>query len=187
MLPLFQDINLSWKSFTVFQSNYFDIKVSFQGQLLLHNNCFFLLFAEQSLFRWGYFFRKAVFSARNFYRAGTSGEQEVLHRSQFLKQLFFPEKELLLKAGTSAHYQLFQNSYILEKANFPDERYFTLSTFSGELPFQKDYFFKRPYLLQQLTFQKSYFFCNILFRRVTILHLWFLSTVALLIYSLVIK
>ena len=86
---------------------------------------------EQPLLENRKFFRAVTFRNSYFYSGGIAQNKDIQRRAN------------LQVAGASAQHQLFQKSYIFEKANFSEKKYSALPTFSGKLPFQSGYFFKR--------------------------------------------
>ena len=145
MLPLFQDNFILGEATS---SHFFRVTTSTQ-QLLFRCSYFFRTaafspFSEQSLFRRSYFFRIASFSERNFYRAATSWEQEVLYGSYFSEQLFFSEELFWIKISKKE--LLFQSRYFC-----------TASTFSEKLHFGKNWFFRKA------IFRITYFFWRAVF------------------------
>ena len=143
------------------------------------------------------FFRTVTFSQELFFQKSVVFGVKILQNSHFLRtgssygryfleQLFFLEELLRIKLYKKE--LLFQSRHFCTASTFSEKlrsgkkRFFRKSiygipTFSGELSFQSNCFFKRRYLLQKLPFEKSYFFTTCFFRRVAISQLRFLSTV----------
>ena len=160
-----------WRSFffTLFQSNYFDTTFTFSEQLFLQSSCFFeeLLFQnnhfflKQLSFQNSYFFKVKLVANSHLLRIESSSGQLLFRSATFLAEELFRIKmsteELFFRRRYFCTASFFsEKSDILEKANFSEKQYSALPTFSGELPFQSGYFFKRRYHLWQLSFQNSY-------------------------------
>ena len=171
-----------WRSnfFTLFQSNYFEAKITFSEQLFLQNSCFL----KELLFQNSHFFAAVIFQNSFFFRVKPPQDSLFLKIGSYLEQLFFgaviflAEELFGIKISTevvlfrSRYFcadQLFLESCILEKANISEMQYSVLASFSGELLLQSDYFFKRCYFLKRLLFQKivlrhysveTYFYCS---------------------------
>ena len=119
-----------------------------------------------------FFFRIATFSERNFYRATTSWELEILLKSYFSKHLSFwrsnclewrcLQKSYFFQVSISAKHLLFQTNYILEKANFQKSNIanyllFLESCLLRLAIFSKDVNFYSSYLFRTTIFsQKNY-------------------------------
>ena len=162
-----------WRSyfFTLFQSNYFDITVTFSEQLFLQNSCFLL----RSTFFRTVIFSQLFFQNSFFFRAKILQSSHSLRIGSFLGQLLFGTTiflaEELFRIKISTEELIFQSRYFstaspfsgkLHKANISEKQYSALPTFSGELPFQSGHVFKRCRLLQH-SFQKSCFFTTYYF------------------------
>ena len=132
--------------FTLFQSIYFDVTITFLGQLFLQNGCLFFSFSEQSLSRRSYFLQNSF-----FFRSVTSTEQALFQNRKFFTEITFHnsyfigrsclgqrclKKSYFFKAGTSVQYRLFRKDrfwekLIFQKSNIPQY----VPPFSGGLPF----------------------------------------------------
>ena len=150
MLPLFQDINLSWKSFTLFQSNYFDIKVSFSGQLLLHNNCLFLLFQNSHLFG------GVIFSEKLLFRDETSPEEALLENRKFFTGVTFWSNYFFRKKSYFSKQELLHSLNFFRKATIWKKLTFQTRNISHYLLFLKNYLFREAAFSKDATFYSSY-------------------------------
>ena len=192
MLPLFQDNFILGEATS---SHFFRVTTSTQ-QLLFRDSYFFrtaaffpffrtVTFSQDLFFQNSFIFGAKLLQSRHFLKisslrqlhfgtailsGGTVQDKDIQKRANFSKQVLLHSIDFFRK-------DRFWKKLIFQKSNIPQY----IPTFSGELPFQSGYFFKRRYLLQQLPFQKSYFFTTYFFRRVTISQLQFHSTVTLLI------
>ena len=130
MLRLFQD-NLMFGEAT--SSHFFRVTIS----------------AQQLLFRRSYVFSAAAFFKSSLCRTVTSSQPLFFQNSYFFSAI--SKEEVLFRSScfctTSAFSEKkkLQKSFFLEKANFLEKRYFALLTLSGELPFYRGFFFKKPY------------------------------------------
>ena len=174
-------------------------------QLLFLGSYFFRASAcfEELLFQNIHFIAAVIFSQLLLFQSETSTEQPLLENRKFFRVVTFRNNYLfgggIVWNKVSTEELLFRSRYFCTASTFSEELYFGkklisqkrniphYTFFSGELPFQSGYFFKRRYLLQQLPFQKRYFLTTYFFRRVTISLLRFLSTATLPTYQLVIK
>ena len=174
-------------------------------QLLFLGSHFFRASAcfEELLFQNSHFIAAVIFSQQLLFQSETSTEQPLLENRKFFRVVTFRNNYLfgggIVWNKVSTEELLFRSRYFCTASTFSEELYFGkklisqkrniphYTFFSGELPFQSGYFFKRRYLLQQLPFQKSCFLTTYFFRRVTISLLRFLSTATLPTYQLVSK
>ena len=148
-----------WRSyfFTLFQSNYFDTIVIFQG------SCFFqeLFFQNNHFFRSSYFFRNSY-----FFRV------TLLARSHFLR-IESSSGQLLFGTATFLAEKLFRIKIPTEELLFPSRYFCTASTFSEKLQFGKSniphyILFLESYLFRAATFLKdTTFYGSSVFRRAT--------------------
>ena len=133
-----------------------------------------------------------IHGCRHHWRRGSSLGQLLFGTATFLteellKMKIFTEELPFSKLILLHSINIFRRAKFWKKASFSEKQYSSLPTFSRQLPFQRDSFFKRGYLLKQLPLRKSYFFTVYFSRRITILQLGFLSKAAFPIYQSVIK
>ena len=185
-------------------SSHFFIVIPLTLQLLFRSNYFFRVsaFYDELLFQNRHFSAAVIFSEQLFFQSEISTKQPSLENRKIFRVASFRNGYFFGKGivqNKNTEELLFRSSYFCtastiseelhfgKKAICSEKQYSALATFSGELPFQRGFFFKRRYFLQQLPFRKGYFFSTYYFGRVAILQLPFLSTATLLIYQLVIN
>ena len=136
-----------WRSyfFAFLQSNYFDTTFTFRsGYFFRAAELFFV----ELLLCSSYYFQKATFLERNFYRVASSCEQVVLQNSYFVATDTFLMKELVQKKN------IYRRATFLKQVLLHSNNFFRTATFLTKVLFQKKYFFKTATFWKQLIFQK---------------------------------
>ena len=186
--------------FRLHQSNYIDTTVTFLEQLFLHSNC---LFFEKLCFWKSHFLAAVIFSEYLIFRSEVSTKQLILENRKFFRTVLFgtptilveelcriniSKEELLFRSGcfcaasAFSEERDFRRNYFFQKRNIPHKLFFLESHLLRAVTFPKDVTFYNRYLFKKATFSQ-----HILFRRVIISQLRFVSTATLTIYQLVIK
>ena len=136
-----------------FQSNYstqqllFGAAVSSEHLLYLTSSFFRIVNSSQLLF----------FQKQLLFQSETSTEQPPFQNRKFFRVLNF-WNSYLFGDGIVQNKDIYRETTFRKKANFSGRQYSVLPTFSGELPFQSGYFFKRIIFYSSYIFKRAIFY-----------------------------